>query len=151
LKIAPQEFLGMSELFAFASRHPTLSLLFVGVGVAWVMWEIGQMRRGYRGLSSNELSLWINRRDAAVIDLCNNNDYLKGHIPGAINLGAAELAEDKTKSLNREKPVVVYDRNGMDAPKAAATLKAMGFKEVAYLDGGLDTWLRDALPVVKGR
>jgi rhodanese-related sulfurtransferase len=139
----------MTELFAFAGRHPTLSMLFVGIAVAWMMWEVSRMRRGYRGLTTNELSLWINRREATVIDLSGNNDFLKAHIPGALNIQSTDLGDKK--GLSRDKPVVVYDRSGLEAPTAAAKLKQLGFSEVAYLDGGLDAWLRESLPVAKGR
>lgn len=139
----------MTEIFAFAGRNPTLSLFFTAVLVAWIFWEIGQLRRGFRGLSNNELSLWVNRREATLIDLSAKNEFLKGHIPGAINL-TADAFDDK-KSLARDKPVVVYDRNGLESPRAAAKLKQLGFAEVAYLEGGLESWTRESLPLSKGR
>ena len=141
----------MNELMAFATRSPGLSLAFVGIACAWVIWEITRLRRGYRGLNNNEVSHWINRKDALVIDLSANNEFLKGHIPGAVNLAASELAASESKSLKKDRPVVVYDRNGREAERAAALLKRLGFADVAFLDGGYDGWVRESLPVAKGR
>ncbi len=141
----------MNELMAFATRSPGLSLAFVGIACAWVIWEIGQLRRGFRGLNNNEVSHWINRKDALVIDLSANNEFLKGHIPGAVNLAANELGSSDSKSLKKDRPIIVYDRSGREAERAAATLKRLGFAEVAFLDGGFDGWVRESLPVAKGK
>jgi len=141
----------MSELMAFAARSPALSLAFVGIICGWAFWEISRLRRGFRGLNNNEVSHWINRKDALIIDLSANNEFLKGHIPGAVNLAASELATADSKSLKKDRPVVVYDRDGREAERAAAALKRMGFSEVAFLDGGFDGWVRESLPIAKGR
>jgi rhodanese-related sulfurtransferase len=141
----------MSELFAFAARHPGLSLAFVVISIAWLAWEVNLRRRGFRGLNNNELSHWMNRKDAIVIDLSSNNDFLKGHIPGALNIASSELAPANHASLKKDRPVVLYDRSGREAERACAQLKKQGFAEVGFLEGGLDGWLRESLPVVKGR
>jgi rhodanese-related sulfurtransferase len=78
-------------------------------------------------------------------------DYEAGHIIEARNVPAAELAS-KADTLKRykEKPVIVYCDSGMAAGSAAKVLRAAGFEKVVSLQGGLQSWRQENLPVVKG-
>ena len=90
--------------------------------------------------------------DARVVDLTDNNDFLKMHIGGAVNIPLSDFsATHKAIHSAQDKPVVVYDRSGVKADGAAAKLVAAGFKQVGLLSGGLDAWLRESLPTAKGK
>src|SRR5690606_21317361 len=53
--------------------------------------------------------------------------------------------------LRREAPVVVYDQLGLfSAPRAWWMLRALRFRQVRVLDGGLPAWLREGRPVESG-
>jgi rhodanese-related sulfurtransferase len=142
----------MNELLDVFKNNPILSLLLLGTLSAWIVWEVRQLRRGFSVLNANQLVEWINRKDAKVLDLADNNDFLKQHIAGAVNVPLADFSSDhKAVKSAADVPVVVYDRSGLRADSAAAKLVKAGFKQVAMLDGGLDAWLRESLPTVKGR
>jgi rhodanese-related sulfurtransferase len=142
----------MSEFIAFLSKNPLITAALLGTVIAWIIWEFKQLRRGFVALNPGQLVEWMNRKDARVVDLADNNDFLKMHINGAVNMPLADFSA-KHKSFNSalDHPVVIYDRSGSKAEGVAVTLVAAGFKQVALLDGGLDAWLRESLPIVKGR
>jgi rhodanese-related sulfurtransferase len=142
----------MNEFVDVLKNNPLLSLMLFGTLAAWIVWEVKQMRRGFAVINANQLVEWINRKDAKLLDLADNNDFLKQHIAGAVNVPLADFSsEHKSLKSVGEVPVVVYDRSGLKADAAAAQLVKAGFKQVAMLDGGLDAWLRESLPTAKGR
>ena len=142
----------MSEFISFFARNPLMSAALLGTATAWIFWEFKQLRRGFLALNPNQLVEWINRKDARVFDLADNNDFLKMHIFGAVNIPLADFsATHKSVQSAQDKPVVVYDRNGLKSDSAAAKLVAAGFKQVGLLSGGLDAWLRESLPTAKGK
>ena len=142
----------MSEFLTFLTKNPLMTTALLGTVIAWIFWELKQLRRGYVALNPNQLVEWINRKDARVIDLTDNNDFLKAHIGGAVNIPLADFsAAHKAVHSAQDKPVVVYDRSGLKSDSAAAKLVAAGFKQVGLLSGGLDAWLRESLPTAKGK
>lgn len=68
-----------------------------------------------------------------------------GHLPGAVNVPLAGLA-DRTPDLARHKqPIVVVCKTDRRSARAAETLLAAGFKDVTVLRGGTDDWHRRGL------
>ena len=142
----------MSEFITFLAKNPLLTTALVGTAIAWIIWELKRLRRGFVALNPNQLVEWINRKDARVFDMNDNNDFLKMHIGGAVNIPIADFsASHKSLHSAQDKPVVVYDRSGVKADGAALKLVAAGFKQVGLLSGGLDAWLRESLPTAKGK
>lgn len=142
----------MDRLVEFATRHPLLCAGFVAVALAWVVWEMRHLRRGYSALSPGQVTEWINRQDARVIDLAAVNDYQKSHIPGALNVPLADAGPDhKEFAKCRERALVVYDRAGSLSAGIAQKLFKAGFNKIGFLEGGLDAWIREQLPTVRGR
>jgi rhodanese-related sulfurtransferase len=145
----------MTEFTAFLSQNAFLSIAFVASVLMWMAWEIKQLNRGFLVLTPAQLVEWMNRKEARVLDLAGNNDFLKMHIDGAQNVPLDDFSPEhkalKALKAAAERPIVVYDRAGVRAEVAAAQLVKAGFKQVATLDGGLDAWLRESLPTAKGR
>jgi rhodanese-related sulfurtransferase len=78
------------------------------------------------------------------------------HIAGSVQVprGILEFVADPTSP--RHKPeldpagrVIVYCRSGHRAALAAATLRDMGFENVANLTGGITAWREAGLPVTE--
>ena len=96
-------------------------------------------------------------------------EHRKAHIPGAVFFDIDAIADPASPlphmlptpeafaeaagrlGLSRERPVVVYDAQGIfSAPRVWWTLRAMGFHDVAVLDGGLKKWLAEGRPTEAG-
>ncbi len=92
----------------------------------------------------------INRRDALVIDVRENDEYAAGHIGNARHIPLAQLA-DNLKSLEKFKtrPVIVCCRSGSRSSGAVGILRKNGFNEAFTLRGGILAWTQAMMPLEK--
>jgi rhodanese-related sulfurtransferase len=72
----------------------------------------------------------------------------EGAIPGAVHAprGMLEFYADPTSPYHRPEfdpdgRVILYSASGGRSALAAATLQALGYTRVAYLDGGINAWV----------
>ena len=77
----------------------------------------------------------------ALFDVREPGEAHRGHVFGATCL-PLRLLEFRIAELVRDPatPIVVYDDATGRAQQAAATLAALGYRDVAWLDGGIDAW-----------
>lgn len=68
-----------------------------------------------------------------------------GIIPGALNVPLAELTEKPAdalpKQLEASRPVIAACKGGPMGALAAHALQKKGFRNVAFIDGGVQAWL----------
>jgi rhodanese-related sulfurtransferase len=141
-----------SELLAFASAHPYLSLALVAITLALVFNEASSLFRGFKALGPAELTALVNRDNALVVDLRPAADFEKGHIPGAKNVQMSQFdPENKQLAAARSLPIVLVCKAGQTASSAAGRLHKAGFERVYVLDGGIGAWQQADLPLAKGR
>ena len=102
------------------------------------------------GLSPQDMVQLMNREKAIVIDVCEPDEYARGHVIGAKNLPLGQL-EDKLAQVVKSKspPVVMVCQVGARSPRAAATARKLGFENVQSLAGGLKAWQAASMPVEK--
>lgn len=77
----------------------------------------------------------------------------KAFIKGAVTLPVAEVAANVDKFPPKEiKPpiIIIDDKGGDDAKKAAKALITAGYTSVSILTGGMDAWLAAGCPVETG-
>lgn len=81
----------------------------------------------------------------ALLDLRDEDAFAKGQPLFATNLPLRRLAAEVETFVPRKtvKTVLVDAGNG-DAEKAAGILKALGYSDIAILDGGVPGWLSDS-------
>lgn len=74
--------------------------------------------------------------DPMIIDLRGAEDYANGHIPGAVNVGAAKLftAEELAK-LPKDKAIVTACYSGQTSSQVTAGLRLMGYDAYSLLYG----------------
>ena len=80
-----------SDLLAFASAHPYLSLALAALTLALVFTEVAGLFRGFKALGPAQLTALINRDNALVVDLRPQADFEKGHIPGSKNVQMSQF------------------------------------------------------------
>lgn len=133
----------------FFSDYTNLILIAIAlISGALLAWP-ALTRRG-RGLSSQDATLLINRRNAAVLDIRGADAFAAGHLPQARHLAFADLAAKATQIVrNKSTPIIVVCQSGVQSAKAEALLKTAGYAEVHVLDGGIDGWQRAGMPIVK--
>ena len=140
----------MSRFIEYATNHPFLVAAAAILAVLAIVFELRQRARGSSAVAPNDAVRLVNA-GALVVDVRDAKAYEAGHIIDARSIPAAEVAE-KAESLKKfkEKPVVVYCDSGMSSASATKALQALGFTKVVSLRGGLQSWLQENLPVVKG-
>jgi hydroxyacylglutathione hydrolase len=84
----------------------------------------------------------------ALLDVRQDSEWARGHLPGAQHLELGSLSE----SMNGIPPgaLTIYCGHGERAMTAASLLEARGRSNLAVLDGGFDAWLESGQPVALG-
>jgi sulfur-carrier protein adenylyltransferase/sulfurtransferase len=90
----------------------------------------------------------IEKGDAVVVDVREQQEWDEGHIAGAIHLPRGNL-ESRIERLapERSRPLVVYCSSGSRSVFAAKTLGELGYDDVVSLAGGFTDWKRNGFPV----
>ena len=103
-----------------------------------------------QGLSPQDMVQLMNREKAIVIDVCEPDEFARGHVIGAKNLPLGQL-EEKLAQLVKSKSaqVVMVCQVGARSARAAATARKLGFENVQSLAGGLKAWQAASMPVEK--
>ncbi|HEV2617900.1 MAG TPA: rhodanese-like domain-containing protein [Candidatus Acidoferrales bacterium] len=83
-----------------------------------------------------------------VVDTREDNEWAKGHIPGAIHLGKGVIERDvETTIPDKNATLVLYCGGGFRSALAADNLQKMGYKNVISMDGGWRGWTTADFPV----
>ncbi len=86
---------------------------------------------------------------ATLLDVREPEEYVTGHVPGAVNIPQADLAS-RLEELPRDRPVTVICQLGMRSLRAAQFLKQAGFSQVSTVAGGTSAWFGAGRPMVTG-
>jgi rhodanese-related sulfurtransferase len=139
----------MQRLIEFIGHHPWLASGALVAAVAVAVYELRERIESFAALSAMQAVRLMNQ-GALVIDLRARESYDAGHIGDARNVPAAELpAQIDSLKKWREKSVITYCDSGRDGAAAARTLQKEGFTKVFNLEGGLNGWVKDNLPLAR--
>ena len=87
---------------------------------------------------------------AVLLDVRTAEEYAEGHLAQARNVDyKRDDFRRQVAKLDNSKPYFVYCKAGVRSEKAADIMKELGFRRVYTLDGGIDEWEDEDLPVVK--
>ncbi len=139
----------MQRLFEFIGHHPYLATAAIVAAAAVAFYEIRERMQAFAALTAMQAVRLMNQ-GALVLDLRGKELYEAGHIGDARNVPLAEL-ESQAESLKkwRDKNVIIYCDSGTTGAGGARALAKLGFTKVFNLQGGLNAWLKDNLPLVK--
>lgn len=84
----------------------------------------------------------------AVLDTRTAAEYRVSHLPGARFLDYDAFTAAAVRDLPREQPVVVYCSVGVRSERIGEQLRALGFRDVRNLYGGIFQWSNEARPLV---
>ncbi len=77
----------------------------------------------------------------AIIDIRGETDYAAGHIPGAVNVTAANLLSYyESNNLSSKEDVVIVCKSGQTAAWATALMRIAGYSNVKDLLFGMCSW-----------
>ncbi len=76
-----------------------------------------------------------------LIDVREESEFAKGHLPGAIHIGKGVMERDiETAVPDTTTEVVLYCGGGYRSALAADNLRKMGYTNVLSMDGGFRVW-----------
>ena len=85
-----------------------------------------------------------------LVDVREESEFAKDHLPGAIHLGKGVIERDieaRVPELDRE--LVLYCGGGFRSALAADNLQKMGYTNVISMDGGIRSWREKGYPLTK--
>jgi len=139
----------MQRLFEYITHHPYLASGAVLAAVALGVYEIQARLQAFAALSAMQAVRLMNQ-GALLLDLRTKESFDAGHIGDARHVAAADLeAQADSFKKWRDKTVITYDDSGSGGASAARTLSRLGFTKVFNLQGGLNAWVKDNLPLTK--
>ena len=86
-----------------------------------------------------------------LIDVREDHEWAKGHLPGAVHLGKGIIERDvETKFPDTGAELVLYCGGGFRSALAADNLQKMGYTNVYSMDGGYRGWTEAGLKTEQG-
>ena len=83
-----------------------------------------------------------------LIDVREESEWAKDHLPGAIHLGKGVIERDvEQKVPDHATPIVLYCGGGFRSALAADNLQKMGYTNVISMDGGVRDWRAKGYPM----
>jgi rhodanese-related sulfurtransferase len=82
---------------------------------------------------------------AQLVDVRADHEWEAGHLPGAVHIALAELAE-RTGEIDKDRPVILYCRGGTRSDMATSALAEAGY-DAAKLSEGATGWEEEGLPL----
>jgi len=93
-----------------------------------------------KGMPADELKRKLDSGERfTLLDVRDNEEYKKGHLPGAKHIPFNEL-RGRIGELDPDQEVIIYCLQGLRSYNAIRTLQGKGFTKVMNLDGGINMW-----------
>jgi rhodanese-related sulfurtransferase len=106
-------------------------------------------KKRVREVGIDDVKARLDRGDKFVlVDVREESEYAKDHLPGAIHLGKGVIErdiEERVPGLNT--PIVLYCGGGYRSALAADNLQKMGYTNVLSMDGGIRGWREKHFPL----
>ena len=101
---------------------------------------ISDAQSGITKITVNELNAVLDHKgEYKIIDCRENEEFIEGHIPGAINIPRGVL-EFSSKISNRRETIYIYSQTNDRASLACPALKLLKYNKVYLIDGGWQEW-----------
>ncbi|MDD4112373.1 MAG: rhodanese-like domain-containing protein [Herbinix sp.] len=89
----------------------------------------------FETIKANDVSNYIGRPNVLIIDLRDKEDYVKGHIPSAVNIPYDNLERERQR-LNKNYLLILYCDRGHISLMAARDLMKYGY-HIKSMHGGI--------------
>jgi len=113
---------------------------------------VADARKRIKEVTVDQVKARMDRGDQPLlIDVREESEWAKDHLPGAVHLGKGILERDIEKVVaDPGTEVILYCGGGFRSALAAESLQKMGYTNVLSMDGGHRGWRDKGLPVVAG-
>ena len=125
-------------MFAMAHQHSPRFLAIVD-----------DAKKRVRETTVDQIHARIKNGDKFVlVDVREDNEYAKDHLPRAIHLGKGVIERDIEQRVpNTSAEIILYCGGGFRSAMAADNLQKMGYTNVISMDGGIREWREKGYPL----
>ena len=108
-------------------------------------------KKRVRETTVDKVKAMLDRGDKVnLIDVREESEYAKDHLPGAVHLGKGVIERDvEQRYPDPSTPLVLYCGGGFRSALAADNLQKMGYTNVISMDGGIRDWRQKGYPLTK--
>ncbi|OYT17531.1 MAG: hypothetical protein B7C24_02015 [Bacteroidetes bacterium 4572_77] len=101
---------------------------------------LSESQKGIEKITAEELkSILDHEGEYKIVDCREADEYIIGHIPGAVNVPRGVL-EFSDKISNRRETIYIYSQTDKRATLACPTLVLLKYKRVYLVEGGWKLW-----------
>jgi len=112
---------------------------------------VNEARKRIRETTVEEVKARLDRGEKfLLIDVREESEYAKDHLPNAIHLGKGIIERDiEERAPDPNAEMILYCGGGFRSALAAENLQKMGYAQVISMDGGIRGWRERNFPLVK--
>jgi len=112
---------------------------------------VDDARKRIRETTVDDVKARLDRRDNfLLVDVREESEYAKDHLPKAIHLGKGIIERDIEERVpDLATPLVLYCGGGYRSALAADNLQKMGYTNVLSMDGGIRGWRENNFPLTR--
>jgi len=112
---------------------------------------VNDAKKRIRETTVDEVKAKLDRKEKfLLIDVREESEYARDHLPGAIHLGKGIIERDIEERVPDHNAVMIlYCGGGFRSALAADNLQKMGYTHVISMDGGIRGWREKEFPLVK--
>ena len=110
---------------------------------------VNEVRQRVNEVDVQQVKRWMEQnRPFVLVDVREESEWAKGHLPSAQYLGRGILERDiETRYPELDTPLVLYCGGGFRSVLAADNLQQMGYRDVISMDGGYWGWVQSGYPI----
>ncbi len=111
---------------------------------------VDETRPRIRELQVDDVKSRMDRGHTFVlVDVREESEWARGHLPGAIHLGKGVIERDIEQRVpDTKSEIILYCGGGYRSALAADNLQRMGYTNVFSMDGGVRGWRDKNYPMV---
>lgn len=127
-----------------------IGIILLAVPGAFVLQNFSTVTVAYPSEISVAQALTKQKNGALILDVREPEEWVNGHISGAVNIPLGQLPEHLNEiPSNRE--IVVICRTGVRSAQGRDILQSAGYKKVTSVTGGIVQWQAQGQPLITGQ
>ncbi|HEY7329461.1 MAG TPA: rhodanese-like domain-containing protein [Gemmataceae bacterium] len=113
---------------------------------------VQEVKKHIRETNVDEVKSRLDRGEKlCIVDVREESEWAKDHLPGAIHLGKGVIERDIEARLpDTGVEIILYCGGGFRSALAAENLQRMGYANVLSMDGGIRDWRIKGYPLTTG-
>jgi len=110
---------------------------------------VAKAKTSVKTVSAEDVKAAIDKKEKAVLlDVRDPNEFVAGHLPGAINVSRGTLEFNIwSKVPDQSAKIYVYCKTAGRSALATKTLNDLGYKNAVLMDAQFEDWIKKDYPI----